>query len=164
MNTTPASYRDLDDTALLKGFEELSLPLESWVHRSHVRVAVLYLTRYGFDGGLDRMRKHIQAFNQAKGVKDSPSSGYHETLTVAWFRVIAHALEVMSRPPANSLEFCRQNDFLLDKTLLRRHYTSERMLTDEAKKKFIEPDLAPLPGVLREGAGIPALKKPAEKG
>jgi hypothetical protein len=164
--TTPAphSYQEPNDAALIDGFESQSLPLESWVHRSHVRVAVLYLSRFGFDGALERLRTRIQAFNQAKGVKDTKSSGYHETLTVAWLRVIANALDVMSRPPANSLEFCRQHEHLLDKTLLRRHYSSDRMLTEEAKRQFVEPDLEPLPGVFRSGAGIPSLKKPAEKG
>ena len=156
------SYQELDDAALLSGFESQSLNLETWVHRSHVRVAVLYLSRFGFDAALERMRERIQSFNRAKGIKDTKSSGYHETLTVAWLRVIANALDVMARPPANSLEFCRQNQHLLDKTFLRRHYSSDRMLTDEAKRQFVEPDLEPLPAVFRSGAGIPGLKKPAE--
>jgi hypothetical protein len=121
---------------------------------------VLYLGRFGFDGALEQMRQRIQSFNQAKGIKDSKTTGYHETLTVAWLRVIADALDVMSRPPGNSIEFCRQNQHLLDKTLLRRHYSSDRMLSDEAKRQFVEPDLEPLPGVFRAGAGIPSVKKP----
>jgi hypothetical protein len=155
----PPAHRDLDDEALIEGFESHSLDRDAWVHRSHVRVAVLYLARFGYDGALEQMRQRIQSFNQAKGIKDSKTSGYHETLTVAWLRVIADALDVMSRPPGNSIEFCRQNQHLLDKTLLRRHYSSDRMLSDEAKRQFVEPDLEPLPGVFRGGAGIPSVKK-----
>lgn len=136
---------DLDDAALLAGFEQLTLPIESWTHRSHVRVASLYTSRFGFDQGLAKMRSGIQAYNKAKGVKDSKEGGYHETLTVAWLTVVAAALEVNPRPPASSLEFIRLNDHLLDKTLLRRHYSRERMLSDEAKARFVEPDLEPLP-------------------
>ena len=158
----PGTYQELDDAALLSGFESQSLNVETWVHRSHVRVAVLYLSRFGFDAALERMRERIQAFNRVKGIKDTKSTGYHETMTVAWLRVIANALDVMSRPPANSLEFCRQNEHLLDKAFLRRHYSSDRMLTDEAKRHFVEPDLKPLPGLFRSGEGIPSLKKPAE--
>jgi hypothetical protein len=138
----------LDDQALLTGFEKLALPIEAWTHQSHVRVAMMYAARFGFQRGLERMRAGIQAFNGAKGVKNSRSEGYHETLTVAWFTVIAAALEVNSRAPANSLEFVRLNPQLLDKTLLRRHYTSDRMQTEEAKQGFVAPDLEPLPALL----------------
>ena len=156
----PPAHRDLDDEALIDAFESLSLDRDAWVHRSHLRVAVIYLGRFGFDGALEHMRQRIQSFNRAKDIKDSKTTGYHETLTVAWLRVIADALDVMSRPPANSIEFLRQNQQLLDKTLLRRHYSSDRMLTDEAKRQFVEPDLEPLPGLFRGGAGIPSVKKP----
>ncbi|MGH7742968.1 MAG: hypothetical protein ACRENS_13215, partial [Candidatus Eiseniibacteriota bacterium] len=70
---TPESrlVESLSDAALVAGFEAHTLPLDSWVHLSHLRVAMLYTGRYGFAQGLDRMRAGIQAFNRANGVKDS---------------------------------------------------------------------------------------------
>ncbi|MGH7742818.1 MAG: hypothetical protein ACRENS_12455, partial [Candidatus Eiseniibacteriota bacterium] len=63
------------------------------------------------------------------------------------FTVIGAALEVNSRTPASSMEFIRLNPQLLDKTLLRRYYTRERMINAEAKAQFVAPDLEPLPEV-----------------
>lgn len=137
---------ELDDAALLDGFERHTLPREAWTHRAHVRVAMLHVRRLGFDAALERMRARIQAFNHAKGITDSLTTGYHETLTVAWLRVVAAAVAAAAaEPPADSIEFCDRNPDLLDKTLLRRYYTRERMLTEDAKRAFVEPDLEPLP-------------------
>lgn len=154
----------LDDKTLLDGFERQTLPLESWTHTSHLRVAMLYATRHGFQLGLDRMRAGIQAFNKAKGVKDSPAGGYHETLTVGWFTLIAAALEIHSRAPANSLEFVRLNSHLLDKTLLRKHYSTDRMLTEEAKRTFVTADLTPLPELVSSRPSLAPMLAKAGKG
>ena len=153
---------ELDDAALLDGFERHTLPREAWTHRSHVRVAMLYVSRLGFDGALEQMRQRIQAFNHSKRISDSLKTGYHETLTVAWLRVVSAALVAAAKPPVDSIEFCRQNPALLDKTLLRRYYTRGRMITEEAKRSFVDPDLEPLPAPIevrpREGT------HPAERG
>jgi hypothetical protein len=46
----------------------------------------------------------------------------------------------------DSESFCEAHPHLLQKTLLRLYYTRPRIMTLEAKARFVEPDIAPLPG------------------
>jgi hypothetical protein len=134
----------MTDEALLEAFESATAPRESWTHEAHVRIAYLYLLRHAPPEALDRFRSKLRQLNASLGVFDGPESGYHETLTQAWLRVIAATIRSTGRA-SDSLEFCRSNPHLLARTLLRLYYTRQRILSSEAKVAFVEPDLAPLP-------------------
>ncbi|MDZ4405370.1 hypothetical protein [Prosthecobacter sp.] len=71
------------DDEFLRQFEDQSLPLECWNHRAHLKIAYLQLTRFPFDEALCRMRAGIRAYNAARGIADTPTGGYHETMTQA---------------------------------------------------------------------------------
>ena len=137
----------MNDQELLENFQDLSLPFKEWTHRAHVRIAYLYLKEHGLDEGIDRIRRGIQAYNAANDVPEGPLSGYNETTTVA-FSTIVHAVlnaYAESHAVGSSEEFCDMHPQLLSKHILRFFYTPERRIVPEAKKKFVEPDLAPLP-------------------
>lgn len=129
-----------DDDAFLAAFEAGTYPFERWDHRAHVRAAYLYARAHGA-AGLGRIRAGIQAFNAAHGVATTPTRGYHETLTVAWFRVVAARAGAAASWPA----FAAANTDLLEKTALRRYYSVARMTSAEARAGWVEPDLEPLP-------------------
>jgi hypothetical protein len=69
------------DAALLAAFEDGTYPFAEWTHRAHVRVAWIYLRRWGFDGALDRMRAGLTSYNRRHRVPDELERGYHETIT-----------------------------------------------------------------------------------
>lgn len=48
--------------------------------------------------------------------------------------------------------FSEANPHLFNKPLLRLYYTRERILTPEARVRYVEPDLAPLPRAPGDGA------------
>lgn len=134
----------MDDHGFLVGFESAAIPKKEWHHREHIRMAFLYLRDLPFEEGLERIRSGIRALNRANGVADTESSGYHETVTVAWAHIIAAAIE--AHGPSESFDaFARENSHLLSKSLLRLYYTKERVLTSLARSSFVEPDLAPFP-------------------
>jgi [ribosomal protein S5]-alanine N-acetyltransferase len=132
-----------DDGSLLAAFESCTYPLEQWNHRAHIRVAFLYLSRCGLDQAIDRMRSGIQAYNAVHGVEDGPETGYHETTTQAFMRLIHNAIKERG-PFQDSHQFCDGNPELLDRRVLLRYYTRDQIMTPEAKARFVEPDLAPL--------------------
>src|SRR5690349_848635 len=110
-----------DDRAFLALFEAAAIPSEAWTHRDHVRVALLYLRELSFPQALDRLRTGIQTLNRVNGVKDTPTSGYHETITVAWAHLVAGAIARSGM--ANSFaDFAQRNPDLLQKERLRAHY------------------------------------------
>jgi len=137
----------LADDAFLREFETCSIALESWSHRCHVRMAYLYLSRHGYADGLRRVRDGINALNASHGdkiPKDQVDRGYHETLTVAWARIIDATIRRWGAG-ADFEAFAAEHPHLLQKRLTRLFYSRERMMTWEAKRGFVEPDLLPLP-------------------
>lgn len=134
----------MDDRAFLAEFEAAAISRDRWTHRAHIRMAFLYLRELPFDEALTRIRSGIQTLNRANQVPETPTSGYHETVTVGWARLVASTLRVHG-PTSDFDAFAEANPHLLTKTLLRLYYSPQQMRTPAAKTSFVAPDLAPLP-------------------
>ena len=137
---------NLDDATLLAQFEDTTLPMELWDHRQHVKVAYLYLLRHPFEEAVNCMRRSLQAYNDAQNVPDEITRGYHETLTQAWMRLVHVTLQLYGRSDTADI-FVDANSQLLSKRALLLFYSRKRILSAEAKREFLPPDLAPLPEV-----------------
>ena len=138
------------DAQFLAAFEQQQWPLEQWHHRDHIRLAYLYLRKYPFDEAAAKLRCGIKAHNQAHGIVDAPAAGYHETVTIAWLRLVQAMLSEYGPPPETESgdtgeAFCDAHPELMQKTALRLFYSRERLVSPHAKQHFVEPDLAPLP-------------------
>lgn len=132
------------DVEFLQQFESRAWPLSEWHHRDHVRLAYLLLREGTFEQAAERIRRGIRAHNAAHGVTDTPTSGYHETMTLAWLRLVETIL-LEYGPEATADAFCDAHPELMQKKSLRLFYSRERFMSAEAKVRFVEPDLAPLP-------------------
>lgn len=130
----------MTDDEFLAAFEAAAIPRPEWTHEAHVRMAFLYLSRFRAELALERVRGGIKKLNARIG--GSPD-GYHETITVAFVRVIASRLVRGDDFPT----FRDRNPDLLDRTLtaLLRHYSKDRLHSPEARREFVEPDVSPLP-------------------
>ena len=129
----------MTDAEFLAAFEDCTLPRLEWTHAAHIRMAWLQLARLPFAEALEAARAGIQRYNASQG----NHTGYHETITVAFMRVIAHRRRQGEDFPA----FRDRNPDLFDRTLpaLLRHYTKDRLHSPEARAGFVEPDREPLP-------------------
>jgi len=134
----------VNDDEHLRQFEDQSLPLDLWNHRAHLKVAYLYLTRFSFDEALQRLRAGIKAYNAAHNIGDSLTSGYHETMTQAWLRLVYATLCQFGAAASADAFFNAQTQLSQTRTLLL-FYSRDRIMSPEAKASFITPDLAPLP-------------------
>ncbi|MBS0186949.1 MAG: hypothetical protein JSS51_02700 [Planctomycetes bacterium] len=128
----------------LSSFEACTIPREEYTHRAHLIVAYLYLLQHPLAEATARMRAGIHRFNAAKGVENTPSGGYHETLTIAWMRVL-HAAMQSYGPDLTPDAFLDNNPHLLARTLLRVFYSKDHISSPQARAHFVEPDLTPLP-------------------
>jgi hypothetical protein len=139
------------DRDLLRQFESCSLPFEQWTHRAHVRVGYLYLCEHPFDLALDLVRRGVQRYNAANAVPESPTSGYNETTTHAFLHLIAAAMAAYgeTHPVEDSNRFCDMHPQLMTKHALRLFYSPQRRMDPRAKSEFVEPDLAPLPRIVK---------------
>jgi hypothetical protein len=130
--------------ALAMGFENQTLLGEhDWTHRDHVATAAYYCITDPYCAS-DRMRAGIQALNRARGIETTQTSGYHETLTIAWTRIIAGHV----RGLVDMDNVAKVNSVITsfeDRKTTLRYYTLDRIMSLEARYGWVEPDLGPLP-------------------
>jgi hypothetical protein len=102
-----------------------------------------------FPEALNRVRRGIKAFNAANKVPEGPTSGYNETTTVAFVKIIDAVMRAYGStfPTADSEAFCDTHPQLLSRNVLRLFYSPERRMHPDAKTKFVEPDLTDFPTV-----------------
>jgi hypothetical protein len=136
----------LDDATLIEQFEACTLACVLWCHELHIRMAWWYLSRFPFEEAVSRIRDGILAYNVSCGNAPGTAGGYHETVTVAWSRVIHDALRRTGQHET-SLRFCAACPEMLDKHHLLHHYSRDVLDSTEARERFVEPDLVPLPRI-----------------
>jgi hypothetical protein len=125
---------------LVDGFEDGSLPPSSLTHAAHLVLALVYARQYAPDPA-EPFRHALRHYLQRRA---GDTRAYHETITRAWMHLV--------------LAFCREHAELdlpaAARTLVARHpskyaldahYTRARLLSDDARVHWLEPDLAPLP-------------------
>jgi hypothetical protein len=131
----------MNDHEFLAAFEARTL--EEFHHRDHIKVAYLYLRRHPLDEAIAKVRTGLQALAVAwNAPTDDLEQGYHETMTQAWVRSVHLALSDRGLAE-NADAFCDQQPKLMQKTHLHLFYSRERLITWEAKREFVEPDLSP---------------------
>jgi hypothetical protein len=124
----------MDDAAFLTAFESCTLPKEALNHLGHVRMAFLVLGRNG------DVAAALQRYVGAHGL----SAIYNETLTRAWVRLVEDAM--LAFPAAGSFEaLLEAAPRLRDPALPLQHYSRELLFSEQARGRFVQPDLAPLP-------------------
>jgi putative acetyltransferase len=132
--------RTADESEFLQRFENCTLAEELWTHRAHVRMAWLHLTQAPRHEALDKIRSGILRYNtEVLGRRLQ----YHGTVTVAFTCIIADRIE----PLETWREFEQHNAELFSHGMpvLMRYYSRQRLMSVEARRNFIEPDLQALP-------------------
>ena len=140
-------YFKSDDeiAAIGAGLLDLSLPKPRWTHAAHFAAALWLISRRkDLDASRD-MPGFIRAYNEATGVANTDTEGYHETITQASLRA---ARSFLQQDPARTL-FATCNALMaspLGKSdWLLGYWTRARLLSVEARRRWVDPDLKPLP-------------------
>src|SRR5688500_14403847 len=71
--------------AIARGLMDRTLPKAEWTHAAHFASAC-WLLRHPQIDAMREMPAFIRAYNEATGVANTETSGYHETITVASLR------------------------------------------------------------------------------
>lgn len=127
------------DIELLNLFERQEISNDDWTHTLHIRIASIYLKKHNFDRALEKVKSGIKKLNTENKVPESQFRGFHETLTVAWLRLVQTKLNTSKAP--TSLHLLVEHPELLNSRLLNDYYSDDRLMSLEAKIKFLEPDL-----------------------
>jgi hypothetical protein len=129
-----------------QGVMDLSLPKAAWTHAAHF-AAALWLLRYRPEINAPlAMPDLIRAYNEAAGVANTDSGGYHETITQASLRA---ARAFLARQPATMPVFEITNA-LMQSSLgkpdwLLEYWSRTLLFSPQARRAWREPDIKPLP-------------------
>jgi hypothetical protein len=130
-----------DDQAFRAAFEAGSVAPAEFGHRAHVRLAYLYLSDSDVEAAVERMRAAIRGFLRHHEIDDAK---YHETMTRAWVLAVRHFME-KSGASASADAFIEANPILLDRRIMLTHYSAGLLFSDDARARFVEPDLEGIP-------------------
>jgi hypothetical protein len=127
--------------AIGRGLLARTLPKVEWTHAAHF-AAALWLLEHD---SAHLMPEYIRAYNEATGVANTDTTGYHETITQASLR----AARTFRKEHANLPLFAVCNALLASRLgrsdWLLAHWSRELLFSAQARKIWVEPDLAPLP-------------------
>lgn len=127
------------------GVKTRTLPKSAWTHAAHIAAAVWFLCDETCDAEAV-MPDMIRTYNEATGVANTDTDGYHETITRASLRAARHYVRAAPRS-AGAVDIVNEilagplgaSDWLLA-------YWSETVLFSvAARRNWTAPDRAPFP-------------------
>jgi len=123
----------------LASFESGALPRYCWTHAAHIAMCAARL--WNEDAStVNRIREEIQHYNHSQGILTTPTSGYHETLTLFWIETVRSCLRD-TQPESRLAAVCAAIKTLgLDSGLPRKRYTFDVFQSTEARARWIPPD------------------------
>ena len=129
-----------------EGLLARTLLREEWTHEAHLAATIwLVLKRPEID--LDEVLPGlIRRFNESVGGRNTDTEGYHDTITRAYLRGIRLFLEQADAGrPIHELV----NELLISAMGRRdwplRFWSKDRLMSVEARRGWVEPDLAAMP-------------------
>jgi hypothetical protein len=134
---------DKEIEKLVASFEDASVARDVWKHAEHLVVALYYVNKFGdVDPATDRMREGLfNLLTEGFKVDLSKEMPYHETLTVFWMITV----DEFSRS-TNGMSLHEKANKLIetfDKDYPLKFYSREYLFSDDARARFVEPDLPP---------------------
>jgi len=136
---------DADLERLARGVIDGSCPKAEWTHAAHFAVAFWILRHWPDRPAEAVMPDIIRAYNEATGVRNTDTSGYHETITLASIRAARSFLGGYPRSrPLHELVDLLMDTPLGDSGWILAYWSRERLFSVEARRMWVEPDLHPL--------------------
>jgi hypothetical protein len=129
-----------------EGLFSCTLPRTEWTHAAHF-AAALWLMRYRPDlDAAQTMPGLIRSYNQSVGRMNDDSGGYHETITLASLRAARGVLDAYPPDmPVHRIVNALMWSSLANPNWLLEYWSRERLMSVEARRTWVEPDLKSLP-------------------
>jgi hypothetical protein len=142
-SAVPAALPAPDDQALDRlqaRFAAQEILASEWTHQAHLLMGAWHVFHFGSQEALERLRAGIRRLNQAHGTPETPTRGYHETITGAYVQLLALFLDRFS--PETSLG--TRVAALLASPLSARDallafYDRDRLMSPEARAAWLPP-------------------------
>ena len=135
------SKSSASDLEFRAAFEAATVPVAEFDHRSHLRLAYVYLVEGDTESALASVRTALANFLAHYAIDPAK---YHETITRAWILAVRHFMA--QAPDTTSFdELAERQPRMLDSSIMLTHYSRDRLLSPEACAEFVAPDLDPIP-------------------
>ena len=136
----PVTETEID--AFLAEFEAGTLPKARWTHGAHLLTGACYVHALGEAAAIGKMRLCVIRHNQSVGTANTDTSGYHETITIAFIKLLAGLLREAA--PIGRAEFTALavQRFEADRGILRRYYDFDLPASVKARRSWVPPTLA----------------------
>lgn len=129
-----------------EGLLHADLPRPEWTHEAHLAATTYLLLRHpeiDLDAELPGL---IRRYNESVGGVNSDSEGYHDTITRAYLRGIRLFLsEADTGRPIHELVNELLHSPMGKRDWPLRFWSKDRLFSVEARRGWVEPDLAALP-------------------
>ena len=130
----------MTDATLRKLFETSRLPASRFDHETHVRMAWKYLSDDGFEDGSAAFIRDLKAYAASLEVPQK----YHETITRFFLIVMDQRMADGDAKDWSAFRDAHPDLVESASSLLNRHYSRERLRSDEARTAYLPPDLEAL--------------------
>ena len=137
--SSPVYCADDEIELLVKRFEALTLLPSELPHRAHMALSVWYLMRLPQQEAIGCIYDGLLRF-----VKHHNLKVYNETTTLFWIKLIRRFVEEADK--SRSIKDVA-NDLIArfgDSRVIFGYYSKERLQSEEARERWVEPDLKPL--------------------
>lgn len=130
---------------LIRQFESCELPKEKWTHEAHFVMALWYCWHQPLPLAILSIKEGIKRYNISVGGANTDHSGYHETITVFYIRLIINYIMQSGSDQSfeNKLSGLWRQAFL-QKDYPFRYYNKGLLMSKEARKNWISPDIQPI--------------------
>ena len=129
---------------IARGLMDRTLPKAQWTHAAHFASAC-WLLRHPRIDAMRETPAYIRAYNEATGVANTATSGYHETITVASLRAARAWLAARPAMPLHEAVQSLLASELGRSDWLFRYWSRDTLFSGAARRSWIEPDLRALP-------------------
>ena len=126
------------------GIADRTLPKPEWSHGAHLCAGTALLHDIGLEAAEAKMPGMIRAYNEATGVENTDTDGYHHTITLLYLRVIYAHLQGCWDEPLDHLATDILDSALADKMFPLIHYNKETLFSVRARHEWVQPDVKPL--------------------
>lgn len=132
----------IKDIAFRDDFEAGRVSPADFTHRQHLRLAYVNLCDQSLDAAHIRIRTSINQLLVQNGLD---TGNYHETLTLSWLKAVQYFMTRSAKPFQSADQFMADSAIVLDSKAMLTHYSSDRLFSEAARSRFLEPDLQPIP-------------------
>jgi hypothetical protein len=131
-------------TDLVTRFRSTTLASEHWTHEAHLKVGAWFVYHYGNTQAIEMLRNGICKLNESHGTPNTETSGYHETITLAYVHLLDKFLKSFADSvPLEELVAQLPTSPLREKSVLLNYWSREVLLSKQARIQWVPPDRSP---------------------